>query len=64
MYAFAREHNLPYDRLIHSHDPEETLAVSRLEELSGVIEPRTHGIKPIESQILAVCLWSLYNKHQ
>ena len=43
---------------------EETLAVSRLEELSGVIEPRTHGIKPIESQILAVCLWSLYNKHQ
>ena len=43
MYAFAREYKLPYDRLIHSHDPEETLAVSRLEELSGVIQPRTPG---------------------
>ena len=43
MYAFAREYKLLYDRLIHSHDPEETSALSMLEEISGVIEPRTPG---------------------
>ena len=39
MYAFAREYKLLYDRLIHSHDPEETSAVNMLEEISGLIEP-------------------------
>ncbi|KAI4582738.1 hypothetical protein MJG53_007951 [Ovis ammon polii x Ovis aries] len=29
MYAFAREYKLLYDRLIHSHDPEETSATTQ-----------------------------------
>ena len=63
-HAFASECKLLHDRLIQSHDPGRDLSSKQVGRTLWGYSAKDPGIKPIGSQILAICLWSLYDKHQ